>query len=84
MNYAEYNSSFLFCVYTRIPKDTILANWTQSSLILSVDVFKKTGSVANSLEPDQTPRSAASDLALNCFRKPSLQNTEYLGEIPVL
>ena len=37
---------------------------------------KIAGCVANSVDPDQTPRSAASDLGLHCLPRPVFANTK--------
>ena len=40
--------------------------------------------MANSIDPDQTPRSAASDLGLHCLQKPICPNTKgYYANVPV-
>ena len=44
--------------------------FTSLTLLLPVKVFKITGRVANSVDPVQTPRSAASDLCLHCLLRP--------------
>ena len=44
-------------------------------ILLPVNMCKITRSVANSVDPNQTPRSAASDLGLNCLLKAIYPNT---------
>ena len=39
-----------------------------------LDVSKTAGFVANSVDPDQTARSAASDLGLHCLLRPGCPN----------
>ena len=46
----------------------------KSCLILLLNVCKNAGLVANSVDPDQTPRSAASDLGLHCLLRPDFPN----------
>ena len=41
--------------------------YNQSILLLRANVFKFAGWVPNRVDPDQTPRSAASDLGLPCL-----------------
>ena len=43
--------------------------------LLPVNVCKIAGRVANSVDSDQTPRSAASDLGLHCLLRPVFPNT---------
>ena len=45
------------------------------SILPPVNVCKIAGLVANSVDPDQTPRSAASDLGLHCLLRPVCPNT---------
>ena len=40
-----------------------------------MNVYKIAGRVANSVDPDQTPRSAESDLGLHCLLRPVFPNT---------
>ena len=43
------------------------------------------GRVANSVDPDQTPRSAASALGLHCLLRPVFPNTQskYVNRTPL-
>ena len=41
------------------------------SILLPTNLCKIAGWVANSVDPDQTPRSAASDLGLHCLLRPA-------------
>ena len=41
------------------------------SSLIPVNVYKIAGLVVNSVDPDQTPRSAASDLGLHCLFRPA-------------
>ena len=45
------------------------------SIVLPVNVYNIAGRVANNVDPDQTPRSAASDLVLHCLLRPVCPNT---------
>ena len=49
---------------------TIIALNFENPHFLPVDVSKFDGYVTNSVDPDQRPRSAASDLGLHCLLKP--------------
>ena len=40
--------------------------------------------MANSVDPDQTPRSAASDLGLHCLQRPICPSNQYLGLIRLM
>ena len=46
------------------------------AILLPVNLCKIAGWVANSVDSDQTPRSAASDQGLHCFFKPVFSNTQ--------
>ena len=48
----------------------------QQIYLLSMNVCKIAGWVANSVDPDQTPRSAASDLGLHCLLRSVFPNTQ--------
>ena len=43
-------------------------------------ILKIAGWAANSVDPDQTPRSAASDLGLHCMHRPVCPKTEQIGQ----
>ena len=45
------------------------------SILLPVDVYKTAGWVASSVDPDQMPQNAASDLGLHCLLRPVCPNT---------
>ena len=52
------------------------STWITKSIFLPVSVPRITGWVANSVDPDQTPRSAASDLGLHCLFRAACLNTQ--------
>ena len=74
-----------YCVYRMNPKywdlkfllfyHTCSKNWTTSFCHLLI-CLKTAGWVANSVDPDQTPRNAASDLGLHCLLEPVCSNTQ--------
>ena len=47
----------------------------ESSLMWFVHKFKKHWNMANSVDPDQMPHSAASNLGLQCMQRPICPNT---------
>ena len=51
------------------------ANKIHKTMLLPVNVSKSAGCVTNSGDPDQTPRSAASDQGLHCLLRPVFPNT---------
>ena len=55
--------------------DTFHYTSLNKSILLPVNVCKIAGWEANSVDLDQTPRSAASDLGLHCLPRPVCPNT---------
>ena len=51
------------------------------SILLPVNLCKIAGRVANSVDRDQTPRSAASDLGLYCLLRPVCPNIRIISNI---
>ena len=55
----------------RIKSDFNSSNTDGSlTILLPMNVYKIVGLVSNIVDPDQTPRSAASDLGLHCLLRP--------------
>ena len=62
-----------YCIY--LPKIITPLLFILSSILLPIKVCKIAVWVANSVDPDQTPRCAASDLGLHCLLRSVLPNT---------
>ena len=70
---------FYYCIYpkysdTSTPYHICSKIWT-STIHYPMLCLKIAGWVANSVDPDETPRSAASHLGLNCLLRPVCPNT---------
>ena len=63
---------YLYSYYALYNERLFKANF---NVHLLVGVTKTVGRVANSVDPDQTPRSVASDLGLLCLLRPICPNT---------
>ena len=61
-------------IFTRITFYLILLNFQQDNL-LPKNMSKDTGWVANSIDSDETPRSAAFNLGLHYLLRPFCSNT---------
>ena len=53
----------------------LISLFTSLLILLLMNVCKIARRVANDVDPDQTPRSAASDLGLHCLHRPPFPNT---------
>ena len=56
--------------YRLYPKYSHLILFFNKCILLLMNVCKIAGSVANIVDPDQTPRTAASEQGLHCLLRP--------------